>query len=551
MINIKDFRVDKLILLIALSRNPKRIQEYCPDLLKNPEILKIMRSENFSKVLLAAQMFTNKPNIYRTLIEDQELMNNLSPIFESDAFKKLYEEALIYRDEVASKWEKLEPIIKDYYTNTLGIVDEKEVLVNIVHPKCITGTNNMKNEIFWGHEDGQEDVSYDVTYIMHEAMHCKYPWEKGMSNDQYGVCHTLIELAIDNELRNRLGGNSNNYTQGHSKKIREKLMPLWQTFLSQKNGTLQYELPENEEFKKYTELAQSNNVQNMNFSELMKYCMEHYREYGLDENTFKETELVKVEDLSKKQKLKSQCRFIDDALDTDVYALLDEGDPKTVFTLKRIGDYTQPISTIRQLDFETKSEAQGHGYATIGFEEMIKAILERQDISEVYIDAANPISGKIAEKYGLESTELGRYVIQNPNFDINYEIVCQMIKDGIPEEQIRAFSDENGLSSAQIDTWLNIQKDLPQIETQSYEAPIFTPPTDNDLENDSVTENTSNGDFIINEFGEIERPQSRLEELANQKKELESLLRERQSELETKQANILPQQRRDLYEKSE
>ena len=262
-------------------------------------------------------------------------------------------------------------------------------------------------------------------------------------------------------------------------------------------------------------------------------------------------DFVRVDDLEQVQKLKGQCRFIDDALDTDVYTLLDNGDVKTVFTLRRIGDYTQPISTIRQLDFETKSEAQGYGYATKGFEQMISAIMERQDISEVYIDAANPISGKIAEKFGLESTELGRYVIQNPNFDMNYETVCQMIKDGIPEEQVKAFSEENGLSLAQIDTWLSIQSELPQIETQSYEAPIFTPPSENDLGNGSVAENTNNGEFRINEFGEIERPQTRLEALSNQKKELESLLREKQYELETKQANISPQQRRESYEKSE
>ena len=262
-------------------------------------------------------------------------------------------------------------------------------------------------------------------------------------------------------------------------------------------------------------------------------------------------DFVRVDDSEQVQKLKRQCRFIDDALDTDVYTLLDNGDAKTVFTLRRIGDYTQPISTIRQLDFETKSEAQGHGYATKGFEQMMRTIMERQDISEVYIDAANPISGKIAEKFGLESTELGRYVIQNSNFDMNYETVCQMIKDGIPEEQVKAFSEENGLSLAQIDTWLSIQKELPQIETQSYEAPIFTPPSENDLGNGSVAENTNNGEFRINEFGEIERPQTRLEALSNQKKELESLLREKQYELETKQANISPQQRRESYEKSE
>jgi len=188
-------------------------------------------------------------------------------------------------------------------------------------------------------------------------------------------------------------------------------------------------------------------------------------------------DFIKVEDLTEIERLKKQCRFIDTALDTDVYVLFDEGDAKTVFTLKRIGDHRQPISTARQLDFETKKEAQGRGYATIGFEEMLNAIKRRRDISEIYIDAANPISGKIAEKFGIESTEAGRYVITNPNFDINYEVVCQMIKKGASEEKIRAFAAENGLSESIVDTWITIQKDLPEI--QDYEMPIFTPPIEN------------------------------------------------------------------------
>lgn len=255
-------------------------------------------------------------------------------------------------------------------------------------------------------------------------------------------------------------------------------------------------------------------------------------------------EFVKVDDLDQVQKLKGQCRFIDDALDTDVYALLDNGDEKTVFTLKRIGDYTQPISTVRQLDFETKSEAQGYGYATKGFEQMIRVIMKRNDISEVYIDAANPISGKIAEKFELENTELGRYVIQNPNFDRNYETVCQMIKDGALAEEARNFGKENGLDLSQIDKWINIQSELPQVEVQNYEVPIFAPPEKN-FDNDS-----SNVNFKINEFGEVERSQSRLEVLSNQKMKLENLLRKKQIELETKQADISPMNRRESNEKS-
>lgn len=50
---------------------------------------------------------------------------------------------------------------------------------------------------------------------------------------------------------------------------------------------------------------------------------------------------------------------------------------------------------------------------------------------------------------------------------------------------------------------------------------------------------------------EIERSQSRLEVLSNQKMELENLQREKQIELETKQADISPMKRRDSNEKSE
>ena len=112
-----------------------------------------------------------------------------------------------------------------------------------------------------------------------------------------------------------------------------------------------------------------------------------------------------------------------------------------------------------------------------------------------------------------------------------------MIKRGVPEEEIRTFTIENGLASTQIDT-------------QSYEVPIFTPPADNDIEN-QPTINEDTNKFQINEFGEIERPVSKLETLAQQKAELQDILKERQTELQARQATIgLDSKRRDSDEKS-
>ncbi len=260
-------------------------------------------------------------------------------------------------------------------------------------------------------------------------------------------------------------------------------------------------------------------------------------------------DLRKIENIDEIQELVKQCRFIDNALDTDVYALFDIDDPKTVFTLKRIGDYMQPISTARQLDFETKIDAQGHGYATAGFERMLEEINNRKDISEVYIDAANPLSARIAERFGLESSELGRYVIQNPNFDINYETVCNMIKTGVDEKSIRDFCETNGLSISQIDKWLAIQKDLPKIEPKNNEIPTFTPPADTDR-SDEEPYIQSEQNFQINEFGEIVRPSqpTRLQALAEHKHYLESILKQRQFTLNEIESHGQVK-RRENYEK--
>ena len=123
---------------------------------------------------------------------------------------------------------------------------------------------------------------------MHEYMHCLFPYEKHWTDEQRGICHSLIELAIDNELRARLGGNNLFYSQGHDdgKAIRDKLMPLWLTFLNSKGGTFQDILTPDKQVDEYIKKAQINNVQNMNFSELMQYCVQHYHEYGFTDATF-------------------------------------------------------------------------------------------------------------------------------------------------------------------------------------------------------------------------------------------------------------------------
>ena len=103
MINIKEFRVDKIILLITIIRRMK-----LPQYEKNPK---------FSKIFQVANCFTNHPDLYKTITTDSTLINDLSPILQKDSFQNIYKDALSYKDEVVKRWEKLEPAIRNYYTN--------------------------------------------------------------------------------------------------------------------------------------------------------------------------------------------------------------------------------------------------------------------------------------------------------------------------------------------------------------------------------------------------------------------------------------------------
>ena len=157
MINIKEFRVDKIILLITIIRRMK-----LPQYEKNPK---------FSKIFQVANCFTNHPDLYKTITTDSTLINDLSPILQKDSFQNIYKDALSYKDEVVKRWEKLEPAIRNYYTNILGLRAEKDIIANIVNPQFNTGTNDMKNEISdLAVEIAEKVAAKEIDEKAHEAL---------------------------------------------------------------------------------------------------------------------------------------------------------------------------------------------------------------------------------------------------------------------------------------------------------------------------------------------------------------------------------------------
>ncbi|MDR1017909.1 MAG: hypothetical protein LBM02_04325, partial [Lachnospiraceae bacterium] len=220
MINLSEFKVDKTILLINifqtyLSTIASRLE---PALLNKIDsigkcVINYLHTKNIST---NKKTFSNYSELYKIVTEDSELSALSENIFKTPEFQSIYDETVAYKDKVQNEWEGSKQNIENIFENHLKIdVPDKAVSVNILHPYCYDGTNNQNNEIYYGHYKGIDNKNYNLVYLMHEYMHCIFPYKSDWNSQQKYLCHSLIELATDNELRVRLGDCSIRYDVGH------------------------------------------------------------------------------------------------------------------------------------------------------------------------------------------------------------------------------------------------------------------------------------------------------------------------------------------------
>lgn len=307
MINLKGFEVDKVILLITILRkcsiNEKGM--FLRD--KSFEVFK-GNEETLQLWIKICNVFMNNPDVYKIIKNNSEMLGALEKVFETQVFKDIYEETLDYRKDLISRCSVIAPKVSDYVLNVLGIKDEKEIIVNITNPDFHTGTNNGRNEVFFGHFKSKNNPNYEAVYILHECLHCVYPYEKEWNEEQIAICHSLIELASDNELMYRLSGKYGEYDTGHNKGkgFKSELLPLWYTFLSTKPGFKDIIHSKDATFQMVENFAKENGVQNMDFSELMNFCIEHYKEFVISNE--KPNSQTRKEHLCEKDSNKIQDR---------------------------------------------------------------------------------------------------------------------------------------------------------------------------------------------------------------------------------------------------
>lgn len=255
MVNLKEFKVDKLILLVSIMRKSGNRPEGIVLRNKLAQILQETTEININQCINACQtFFTNDAEGFIERIKNSEVIEHLQPLFETNEFQTLYEETLKYKEDVISRWNIAKPKVNQYFSQVLGIVEDKDIVVNIVHPDFNTGTNNMKNEIYYGHYESKSNPNCDPVWMMHESLHCMFPYKKEWNKEQISICHSLIELATDNELLGILNEDNKFYNYGHNDAahIREQLKPIWDKFVKGK-------------------------IEAKNFLELMQYCTENYK----------------------------------------------------------------------------------------------------------------------------------------------------------------------------------------------------------------------------------------------------------------------------------
>jgi len=171
------------------------------------------------------------------------LKSNLSTIYKTAEFKKIFREAKKYSAIVEKQWNKNYKTSLSHLSNITKIdlsKINKEIKVYVSHPRLLRGRSYVENNVIaWSHPD--EWKNYATVYFWHEVMH---HITSGMSRAPH-LMHAIIELSCDNELRIRLNSSKKYFEEngipvGHKYLVglNKKILPDWKKYLNNPNENL-------------------------------------------------------------------------------------------------------------------------------------------------------------------------------------------------------------------------------------------------------------------------------------------------------------------------
>lgn len=261
MLNLK-FNINKHYLLVRFLK--------CNNSSKEWERFKNNLWEKFPKgfYLLSSypELLFTKDSLAEFKKSFSEAKKLIKYAFASKEFNKIISQTNKYLKWIKNEWLKSGKIaIKKLSEITKLSFNNQEIFVYVVHPDLHNGLSfPEKNMIFWG--QNEQWKNYNIVYLCHEIMHI-VTFEK-FKNEK--LMHALIELAVDEELRQRL--DSKNTSREKKRKIfpvikempseiankqylKQEILDSWLYFLKTNNKKnildLEKELLNNKKIKKY------------------------------------------------------------------------------------------------------------------------------------------------------------------------------------------------------------------------------------------------------------------------------------------------------------
>jgi hypothetical protein len=215
---------------LPFLRLKKKIQE------TNSDLYQVL-SQNLEPLVIRHGLINGLPTAIVSLNK------NLSSVYKTDIFKKIFREAERYATTVEKQWNRNYAMsirdLSDITKIDLSKID-KRITVYISHPRLSRGRSYVENNaIAWSHPD--EWKNYATIYLWHEIMH---HITKDVPCAPH-LMHSLIELSCDNELRIHLNGDGTYFKEdgvllGHRYLVdlNKKLLPDWKNYLTDPNENI-------------------------------------------------------------------------------------------------------------------------------------------------------------------------------------------------------------------------------------------------------------------------------------------------------------------------
>lgn len=212
------------------------------------------------------------------LFLDDDVKGIIQEFKEMEIFKKMYRETEKYLDDVKKYWEENKDMINSFLKRVLRIEFAINPLVYITHPNANAGYSFEGNKIAWGHFRGVDDLNYNLTYLVHEGLHCLLPYASNATEEECDIVHSIIELISDYELYSLLKGESS-FKEGHADILEYKkfIYPYWLRYIGLNANQISKRLREDGINIDVLNDEECEDLSMMNIHQFIKFCMEKYK----------------------------------------------------------------------------------------------------------------------------------------------------------------------------------------------------------------------------------------------------------------------------------